>query len=255
MIGRNGATLAGTMLGLVALSALSGQESTAPTFEVASVKRNNTSEPGRQGALFRENINTTDGSVTLRNVTLNSCIKWAYGLQDPQISGPDWITVERYDIVAKSSGPTSEAQLRLMLRTLLADRFKLIVHSEIRSLSVIALTVGKNRPKLRENETTGAGALRASGGRIVAESTNMAELAAALSDPLRSPVVDATGLTGRYDFTLDFSSFVPEAGQTPDEMTATITVVQQQLGLKLEARKLPTQVLVLDHAEKVPIMN
>ena len=158
MIGRNGATLAGTMLGLVALSALSGQESTAPTFEVASVKRNNTSEPGRQGALFRENINTTDGSVTLRNVTLNSCIKWAYGLQDPQISGPDWITVERYDIVAKSSAPTSEGQLRLMLRTLLADRFKLVVHSEIKSLSVIALTVGKNRPKLRESEITGAGA-------------------------------------------------------------------------------------------------
>ena len=120
---------------------------------------------------------------------------------------------------------------------------------------MIALTVGKNRPKLRENETRGAGALRASGGRIVAESTNMAELAAALSDPLRSPVVDATGLTGRYDFTLDFSSFVPETGQTPDEMTATITVVQQQLGLKLEARKLPTQILVLDHANKVPIQN
>jgi uncharacterized protein (TIGR03435 family) len=83
----------------------------------------------------------------------------------------------------------------------------------------------------------------------------MAELAAALSDPLRSAVVDATGLTGRYDFTLDFSSFVPEAGQTPDEMTATISVVQQQLGLKLESRKLPTQILVVDHADKMPVEN
>src|SRR3954451_14035691 len=123
---------------------LSGQQPTAPTFEVASIKRNNTTEPGRQGALFRENINTTQGSVALRNVTLNSCIKWAYGLQDPQISGPDWITVEHYDIVAKSGGPTSQGQLQLMLRTLLADRFKLVVHSEIRRVSVIALTVGKN---------------------------------------------------------------------------------------------------------------
>ena len=146
MIATNGAALASILLGVVVLS---GQEPTAPTFEVASVKRNNTSELGRQGALFRENINTTKGTDTLRNVTLNSCIKWAYGLQDPQISGPDWITAERYDIVAKSSGPTSEGELRLMLRTLLADRFKLIVHSEIRSLSVIALTVGKTLKSAR----------------------------------------------------------------------------------------------------------
>jgi uncharacterized protein (TIGR03435 family) len=234
---------------------LSGQQSAAPAFEVASVKRNNTSEPGRQGALFRENINTTEGSVTLRNVTLKSCIKWAYGLQDPQISGPDWIAVERYDIVAKSVRPTSEGQLRLMLKTLLADRFNLVVHSEIKSLSVVALALGKNRPKLHESETNGPGVLRASGGRIVAQNTSMAELAAVLSDPLRAPVLDVTGLTSRYDFSLDFSSFVPEAGQTPDEMTATVTVVQQQLGLKLEARKLPTEILVLDHADKVPIEN
>jgi uncharacterized protein (TIGR03435 family) len=234
---------------------LSGQQSTAPTFEVASVKRNNSSEPGRQGALFRENINTTQGGVTLRNVVLKSCIKFAYGLQDPQISGPDWITIERYDIAAKSSGPTSEEQLRLMLKALLAERFKLVVHSETRSLSVIALAVGKDKPKLHESETGGAGAIRLSRGRIVAQSTSMAELAAALSDPLRSVVVDATGLTGRYDFTLDFSSFVPEAGQPPDEMTATISIVQQQLGLKLESRKLPTRMLVVDRADKIPIEN
>jgi Protein of unknown function (DUF3738) len=135
------ATLAGILLGLVQL--LSGQQSTALTFEVASVKRNNMSESGRQGALFQENINTTQGGVTLRNVTLNSCIKFAFVLQDPQISGPDWITIERYDIVAKSSGPTSEEHLRLMLKALLSERFKLVVHSETRSLSVIALAVGK----------------------------------------------------------------------------------------------------------------
>src|SRR4051812_17467447 len=107
------ATLAGILLGLI-VQLLSAQQSTALTFEVASVKPNNSSESGRQGALFRENINTTQGSLTLRNVTLKSCIKFAYGLQDPQISGPDRIAIERYDIVAKSSGPASEEQLRLM---------------------------------------------------------------------------------------------------------------------------------------------
>ena len=250
---KTGAMPAGILVSLVQV--LSGQQPTAPAFEVASVKRNNTNEPGRQGALFRENINTTQGSVALRNVTLNSCIKWAYGLQDPQISGPDWITVERYDIVAKSAGPTSEEQLRLMLKSLLAERFKLIAQRETRSLSVVALTVGKNGPKLHESDIGGAGTLRTSRGRIVAQSTSMGELAGVLSDPLRSPVVNATGLTGRYDFTLDFSAFVPEPDQTPDEMTATISVVQQQLGLNLERRKFPTDILVVDHADKIPIEN
>src|SRR5262245_2581498 len=88
----------------------------SPAFEVASVKRNLSSEPGRQGALFRENINSTEGTVALRNVTLKSCIKWAYVLQDPQIVGPGWISSERYDIIAKASGPASPEQLRLMLK-------------------------------------------------------------------------------------------------------------------------------------------
>ena len=250
---KNMATLAATLLELVPL--LSGQPPALPTFEVASVKRNMTGEPGRQGALFRENITTSRDSVTLRNVTLNSCIKWAYGLQDPQIVGPDWITIERYDIVAKPGAPTSEEQLKLMLRALLAERFKLVVHSDTRTLAVIALAVGKDRPKLRESSTGDAGTLRSGKGRIIAQNTSMAELAAALSDPLRSPVVDVTGLAGRYDFTLDFSSFVPDPGQTVDEMTATVAVVEQQLGLKLESRKLPTPILVVDRAEKIPVEN
>jgi Protein of unknown function (DUF3738) len=141
----------------------------------------------------------------------------------PRSVGPIWITVERYDIVAKPGGPTSEEQLKLMSRALLAERFRLVVHSDTRTLSVIALALGKDRPKLRESTTGGPGTLRS--GR------------------------------GRYDFTLDFSSFVPEPGQTVDEMTATVAVVEQQLGLKLESRKLPTQILVVDRADRVPVEN
>jgi uncharacterized protein (TIGR03435 family) len=250
---RTVAAFGSVLLGVVEL--LLGQPPAAPAFEVASVKRNNTSEPGRQGALFRESINTTQGSVTLRNVTLKSCIKWAYGLQDPQISGPDWIAVERYDIVAKSSGPTSEERLRAMLKVLLAERFKLVVHREAKSLTVIVLGLGKHSPKLQESGSGDAGTLRPDRGRIIARNTSMAELAAALSDPLRSPVADETGLTGRYDFVLDYSSLVPEPGQPPDEIAATIAVVEQQLGLKLEARKLPAEIVVVDRADKMPTEN
>jgi len=239
------------LLGLLALGLLPAQ----PAFEAASVKRNTTPDPGRQGALFRDHIAATEGRVTLRNVTLQSCIKWAYGLQDPQIAGPDWIRSERYDVVAKASGPATEEQLRAMLKSLLAERFRLAAHMETRTLSAVELAAGKQAPRLRESDAPGAGAIRAAGGRIVAERATMAELAAALSDPLRAPVVDRTGLPGRYDFTLDFTSFVPEPGQTVDELSATVAVVRRQLGLELRPRKLPVPVLVVDRAEKSPAEN
>jgi uncharacterized protein (TIGR03435 family) len=214
-------------------------------FDVASVKPNPTAEPGRQGGLFRENIDTSLGRVTLRNVTLRSCLKWGYNFQDPQIVGPDWLSVERYDIAAKAVGAASEEELRAMLRTLLAERFRLIARMETRTLQVIALTAV--HPKLQESAAAGPGSFRAHKRGVLGLGATMAELAALLSDPLRSPVVDATGLTGRYDFALDYSG-------GDDERSATISAVQQ-LGLKLERRKVPMQVLMVDRAEKTPIQN
>ncbi len=242
--------LAGILVSFIGQAA--AQHPRSPSFEVASVKRNDTTDPGRQGALFRDQVNTSTGRVALRNVTLKTCIKWAYGLQDPQIAGPGWLAAERYDILAKANGPASEDHLRLMLRALLAERFKLVAHMESRIVSAAVLTVGKKGPNLRQSETDGLGSLQSARGRIVAQRTTMTELAAALSDPLRLAVVDATGLSGRYDFTLDFSGFVPQDGQTPDEMSATISVVRQQLGLELQSRKLRIESLVVDSAMRIP---
>jgi uncharacterized protein (TIGR03435 family) len=225
------------------------------TSQGASVKRNASTERGRQGALFRENINTSQGRVTLHSVTLQACVMWAYGLQDPQILGPTWLKSERYDIAAKAGGPATENDLRRMLQTLLADRFKMASHREKRESNAVVMTVGRAGPKFRESTGEGESSLRATGGKIVAERTTMTELAAVLSDPLRMPVIDATGLTGRYDFTLDFASFAPTVGQPPDEATGTITVVREQLGLTLKASKTSLEVLVVDHAERVPIEN
>jgi uncharacterized protein (TIGR03435 family) len=226
----------------------------AQTFEVASIRPNATSDPGRQGGLFREHIDVAQGSVTVRNVTLKACLKWAYGLEDPQIAGPDWLGVERYDIVAKSAGPASEDQLRLMLRSLLVERFQLAAHIETRAISAIALATGSGAPKLKESTTAGPGTFHAFKRGILARGATMAEFAALLSDPLRSPVVDTTGLVGRYDFFLDYTTDVPQPGETPDERSVTLAAVRQ-LGLKLEGRKLPLPVLIVDRAAKTPIEN
>src|SRR5580698_7072684 len=117
----------------VAILAIAAQ---GQSFDVASVK------PNRAGIgenAPREKITASPGSLTMQSVSLQTCIKWAYGLRDFQISGPGWLTSERYDIVAKASGPSTGAELRVMLRSLLADRFKLRSHVETKEKPVYEL--------------------------------------------------------------------------------------------------------------------
>ncbi len=217
-------------------------------FEVASVRPNRSDEGGRQGGLFREHIHASEGRVTLRNVSLQACIKWAYGVQDPQVVGPDWLKTERYDIAAKASGPATEDELREMLRVLLVERFGLRVRRDTRRMSAASLTVS-GETKLTASEGA-AGTIRAERGKIFASRTTMGELAGLLSDPLRMPVVDETGLAGRYDFVLDFTGYNAGDG----EMAAT-TGALRAIGLKVEARKSEIDVIVVEHAEKVPLEN
>src|SRR5262245_27511500 len=101
------------------------------TFEVASVKP---AAPRTEGSR-RESIEVGPGSLTLRNIRLSSCIKWAYRVFEYQIAGPGWLTTERFDIVAKAEGPAEEQELRLMLRGLLAERFKLAFHRQTKEMS------------------------------------------------------------------------------------------------------------------------
>ena len=119
-----------------------------PAFEVASVKPNPNAKAGGEGSA-RETIDSAPGSLTMRNVSLRSCVRWAYGLRDYQLTAPASTAAERYDIVAKATGPAPVNQLRLMLQTLLAERFQLALHRESRELPVFALTVAKNGPRLR----------------------------------------------------------------------------------------------------------
>src|ERR1700689_3284016 len=109
-----------------------------PTFEVASIKVSQT-PAGRGLASLREDINTDPARLTMANVSLNTAIRWAYKLGVYEVSGPDWTLSTRFDITAKASSPVPEDQLRLMLQSLLKDRFKLEVHRQVKDISGYAL--------------------------------------------------------------------------------------------------------------------
>jgi uncharacterized protein (TIGR03435 family) len=229
----------------------------APAFDVATVKIGG---PVEANGLI--NINTgkiLNGVVTLANATLSDCLKFAYSLTtDSQIAGPDWINQKmvRFEVTGKAPPQTPDDQLRLMLQGLLKERFQMTVHTEQREMTHYELVVGKNGPKLKEStvgpgEATGTARLDG----IRSNRMQMNRLAALLSRMTRMPVLDKTGLTGFYQFDLRYAN---EVSKVPDEDPAgpsIFTAVQEQLGLKLESKKGPVEVLVIDSAERVPVEN
>ena len=243
-------------LSFIMLSGLDliGQASHTPAFEVASVKLNASGE----GRSFTR---TTGGRVEWTNVTLKMCICMAYNVHDYSFFGPDWLSSVRVDIVAKPSAP--EHDVDLMMQTLLMERFKLVAHRGSRNVTAYALVVAASGPKIHavelgeKKEYWGIGTLKG-------ESVPMTLLAQMLAARLHGPVEDKTGLPGVFNFTLtwtpdDVPSGPPSASgaSIPDrrEGPSVFSAVQEQLGLKLEARKIPTQILVVDHVEKAPTEN
>lgn len=226
-------------------------------FEVASVK---VAEPpqARGLAALREDIGTSAGTLTMRNVKLSTCIRWAYALNLYEISGPDWIENQRYDITAKPDHPTTEDQLRLMLRSLLAERFKLVSHRQPKTVSGYALVVAKDQqPKLQAAEGGGEGSMTGAGMVFEGHKMPLSRLTDILSSALKVPVQDAIELPGFYDFKLDLRPYItpPEPGQQLDIAGIAIPALREELGLKLESRKVTLDVLVVDSAEKTPTAN
>jgi uncharacterized protein (TIGR03435 family) len=237
----------------------------AQSFEVASVRE---SAPG----VRRTVIGVDPDTLTLRSFSLRHCIEWAYQVQTVQISGPAWLMDEdgRYDITAKTAERTSEDEMRLMLQGLLADRFGLKFHHEKKELSVYLLTAGKNGPnfhdvgpknqsKFVESKNEGPVSFGRDKTGLTAECIPMSEIANRLSEQLQRPVVDKTGLTGRYDIRLDFSAFLDDgdgggAGRM-DSIAFIFSGFQTQLGLKLEAEKEAVDFLVIESANKTPTQN
>jgi uncharacterized protein (TIGR03435 family) len=229
-----------------------------PTFEVATVKPS----PPPAGNLINIDIGTVrNGRVTFSNALLSDCLKFAYGIvSDEQLAGPDWIKSGRvrFDIVAQASPDTPRDQLQTMLQALLADRLKLALHHEQRAHAYLALVPAKNGPRLKEAKA-GAGPVAgniAVGGHIASNRMTMALLATLLSRFERNIVIDQTGLKRPFEVTLDWTSDAgTQAAAEAAAKPSIFTAVQEQLGLRLEARNGPIDVLVVDDAEKVPADN
>jgi uncharacterized protein (TIGR03435 family) len=187
---------------------------------------------------------------------LRQIVRLAYEIQRVRVQGgPAWLDMDKYNIVAKAeSADASPDDIKAMLRTLLAGRFKLAVHRETKDLPVYTIVVGKNGPKLQEATQEQKGSSNVRGTSRGLQMTYQ-KVAMPLY-MLGSPVLDKTGLTGRYNFTLEWTDErfrrpangpdAPEVETFPDLFSA----LQNQLGLKLEVKNGPVEVLVIDHAEK-----
>jgi uncharacterized protein (TIGR03435 family) len=231
-----------------------------PKFDVVTVKP---SDPARQGKGF-----TVRGRhVMTFNTNVNDLITFAYGLHAKQIVGaPAWFATDKFDIdgVPDVEGQPNTKQFKMLFQSVLTERFKLTFHHDQKELSVYALEVGKSGPKLTEtihNPNDPKNFLFRKLGALMVTNSTMRDfcdgMQAAVMD---KPVVDHTGLTARYDFTLnwtpDESQFegmgmkVPSATDDPNAPPVLSTAMQEQLGLKFEATKAPADVFVIDHVEK-----
>jgi uncharacterized protein (TIGR03435 family) len=215
-----------------------------PKFEAASVK------PARND---RNPIDArfTPGRLTVTNYRLRDLIHEAYELMDYQITGgPAWVGADRFDIVATTETPVEKPVMLRMLRQLLAERFHLKAMLETREMPVYALTMERKKPGLRRVPAEDAskpdwGYLR---GGVRGHKMTIQWLADALAIHLRRPVLDQTGLEGTYDFEIHWEDGIDAANDTGGP--SIFTAVRETLGLKLEAKRGPGTILVIEHADK-----
>lgn len=212
------------------------------------------------------------GGLRVGNVSLMHLVTFAYDVPESRVSGgPKWLESERYDILAKPlenpsgasvtnpQGRMAQNQARERLRTLLAERFNLVIHRETREGPVLALVVAKGGAKIepsKQSEDIPPGTMR-SATQINARRGTMQMLCAVLTNWLRQPVLDQTGLTGNYDYVLKYapdpgeSSLFPTETNPPDASGPSVyAALQEQLGLKLESRKGSLEVIVIDRVAK-----
>ncbi len=258
-----------------------------PAFEAASVR---ISTAGNTRGRTRGGPETADpGQITFSNVTLTAVLLRAYDVKVYQVAAPDWMSSRRYDIVAKIPPDTSKEQFNLMLQNLLRERFHLALHHETREVRGFELVAARNGTKLKPSKDAvpgepapdsqsppktdangfpqmdGPGLVLMEGMKgsavvtfLTAKAQPLSALVDVLSREFRMPILDHTGLSGKFDFNLEFAPQPPGAAppvEADESGPNLVTAVQQQLGLKLNQSKFPLDMLVVDRADQVPTEN
>jgi uncharacterized protein (TIGR03435 family) len=217
-------------------------------FEVASVRM---SPPGSNR--FTSISPAGTGRFTATDVTLHTLIALAFGVSSNQISGgPNWLDSEEYDVSAKpeGDGALSTEELRPLLRQLIEQRFKLATHREMKDSQGYALVVAKGGAKLQASKG-GKGNSYILRGGLRLQNMTVKTLAAMLSRPVGRPVVDTTRIEGNYDITLEYA---PD-GAAESPLPSIFTALQEQLGLRLVAQRVPVEMVVIDRVERIPTEN
>jgi uncharacterized protein (TIGR03435 family) len=243
---------------LIPISCAFSQSTTAPAhFDSASIKPTHTVADPYKGP-GGPSISINPGSVSLLNATLLDAIMTAYGVKEYQINGPKVITSDRYDIQAKAGHAAPPDELKQMLRQLLAERCGLAAHRETRERALREMVVAKSGgAKCPEAAGNGSPVMRFVPTGLLFQNYSMSNLADYLTQHSPIPVVDRTGLTGTYDLTIRLLANDAEGiADVKKQLGAANAngilpgLIAEQLGLKLQDRKGPLDVLVIDHLEK-----
>jgi uncharacterized protein (TIGR03435 family) len=302
---------------IVALFCLGTLLAHAQTFDVASIKPSEAPGNAPNVPMFfgmRGGPGSNDpGRITWSHATIKSLLIEAFQVKSYQITGPEWMNSDLFDIAAKVPEGATKEQTRVMLQNLLAERFKMTFHREQKEMATYVLTVGKNGSKLKVSDPepskdpsaeparpplmargprnmgkdgfmelpmgrTGSSIqMQQSKAKLTCVTCPISRLSEMLEQQMNKPITDATGLTGKYDFTLIFeplsraimpgmAAMVARAGGPPaeappppaaleDTAPPLLSAIQDQLGLKLEPKKAPVNIIVIDHMEKIPTEN
>jgi uncharacterized protein (TIGR03435 family) len=232
-----------------------------PKFEVASVRQAAPLAAGAQTGVARSTgrgfMREDADRISYRGVTLKTMLLKAYGLEPFQISGPAWMDDEHYDVNATIPEGVPKEQVPLMLQNLLAERFGIAAHSEMKDEPVYALRVGKGGPKLKpsadnQRESMGIGRNAETGQEgLTYRAMTMARFAEILSRDLGRSVMDQTALDGKFDFSMQAESTEGSFAPLPSSLFAAV----REIGLQLEPETAPIKHLIVDRALKVPTEN
>jgi uncharacterized protein (TIGR03435 family) len=224
------------------------------SFEVASIKVH-------EGPMLRLGVSTSGQRLTADCANVRTLVMFAYNSKNFQVTGAAPLVAQdeaRWDIVATAGGDArpTRAEFRQMLQALLAERFQLKVHRETREMPVFALVVGKGGPKFKESDPdadpTGHYSRKGRNNVIALPKASMSDVVDAVDDAfIDRPVIDKTGLIGTYNIKLTYTPNIGTNRDTQDLSDINVfQALEEQLGLKLEARKEPVEILVVDRVEK-----